>query len=417
MRKKKYAFPFAALLAAIFASLCTLLPRLSFAHENYVLPKEQIQQGMGDWSLNVFDSLKSPANLRLVLTITPVILLVFILYYLFLSSKIGIVFDLWAKHFEPYGHAMLRIILSAAFFSSAYFNSFLGPEIPLSSLPGGEFLRPLLVITGVLLLLGFLSELAGLFSLGFIILATVVYKDYMFTYFNYYGEFIALVLFGSYFFSIDNLLKKKSRMEHDPKSFSEGKISDFEPRLPQGFGGQGGKEEVRRNSGAISRSSEEAAAGIRDFRAGKGVSEHAQIEKHKEWELPLIRITYGISILYPAITIKLLHPKIIVDIVEKYRMTDIHWLFPPDPLLISLGSGLSQIAVGLFIIFGFETRLASFITLVLYTLSILFFKEAVWPHYILLALAAYLTINDGGKWSIDNWIEKRRMKKLGMRRA
>jgi hypothetical protein len=40
-------------------------------------------------------------------------------------------------------------------------------------------------------------------------------------------------------------------------------------------------------------------------------------------------------------------------------------------------------------------------------MSILFFKEVVWPHYILLALSLYLVINNGGDWTLDRWIQKR----------
>lgn len=163
----------------------------------------------------------------------------------------------------------------------------------------------------------------------------------MITYFNYYGELIALILFGSYVLSVDNKLFGVSRLA----------------------------------------------------------------TKYKDLEILLIRVTYGISVMYPAITLKLFHPAVIIDIVNKYHMNQIHWLFPQDPLLISLGTGLAQIAVGLMIVFGFETRFASFVTFLLYLLSVMFFKEAVWPHYILLALALYITINGGGRLTIDRAIE------------
>lgn len=101
-----------------------------------------------------------------------------------------------------------------------------------------------------------------------------------------------------------------------------------------------------------------------------------------------------------------MHPIIIVEIEKQYHLSQIGWLFPQDPLLISLGTGLAQITVGLFIIIGFETRLSAFLTLLLYVGSIIFFKEAVWPHYILLALAFYLVINNGGGFTIDEFVEK-----------
>ncbi len=160
-----------------------------------------------------------------------------------------------------------------------------------------------------MLVFGIFSRLASIGSIIVMLVATFVYRDYMVTYFNYFGEFAMLAIFGSYVFSLDRL------------------------------------------------------------RDGKKVI----AEKAKQWEMFIIRATYGISIIYPAVTIKLLHPVIILEIVAKYHMTDIHWLFPPDPLLISLGTGLTQIIVGLMIIAGFQTRFNSLITFFFYVLSILFF--------------------------------------------
>lgn len=168
----------------------------------------------------------------------------------------------------------------------------------------------------------------------------------MFTYFNYFGEFLALIIFGSRYSSLDKILFKAKKIKN----------------------------------------------------------------KIKEYEIPLIRITYGISVLYPAISIKILHPVIIVEIVNQYHLNQVNWLFPQDPLLISLGTGLAQILVGLCLIFGFETRLNSFITLLLYAGSIFYFKEAVWPHIVLLALALYFVINNGGGFTLDELIVRMKTK-------
>lgn len=314
------------------------------AHEQYVLPAADIERGLRDNSINTLDALKNPANLKITLIISASILALYILYYFFSESNLGQKIDETLKSKESWGHLLLRIALGASLIASAYFNSFLGPEIPITSIPYSEFIQPLLYIAGIMILFGFLSELAGTAALIMLFLATYIYKDYMITYLNYFGEFIALIFFGSKIFSIDKILYGASNIAR--------KLAD--------------------------------------------------------WEIPLIRITYGISVLWPAITIKFLHPSIIIDIVDKYDMTKIKWLFPSDPLLISFGTGALQFIVGLMIIIGFQTRLNSFATFWLYVLSIIFFNEAVWPHYILLALALYLVINNGGKWSVDNWLMKKK---------
>ncbi len=324
------------------ACLALLLPLTAAAHENYVLTHNQIDAGMKDWSVNVFSALKDPVNLKMSILIGLAIGLGILLYYFFEKSKPGLLLDWYLKKLEPLGHVVLRVALAASFLFSARTLSYLGPEISVFSLPLGHIIHYALYVLGVLLLLGLYSEFVGWVSLAIIVLATFAYKDYILTYFNYYGEFVALMVFGSRILSLDR---------------------------------------VRAGAKKIS-------------------------EKYRDYERAIIRITYGISILYPAISIKLLHPSIIVEIVNQYHLNQFHWLFPHDPLLISLGTGLAQVVLGIFLIIGFETRLSTFVTFVLMSMSVLFFKEAVWPHYILLALALYLMINNGGDFSLDHKIIK-----------
>lgn len=316
------------------------LAKTASAHEQYVLTKHQLDVGFADTSLHVIDALKNPANLTLTIVISLGIVVVLISYFFFQYSKSGLLFDSKLQKWENIGHVLVRISLGFSLLASAYFGSFLGPEIPASSLHLGVLIVPLLSILGVLFITGFLIRFASI--LGFLVLlaATVFYGEYMITYFNYYGEYLALIIFGSYFFSLDNIF------------FGASKI----------------------------------------------------IKRYKDWEILALRITYGISVLYPAITIKLMHPLVIVEIYNKFHMGKIWWLFPQDPLLTSLGTGLAQILVGVFIILGFQTRLASLITFLLYLGSIIFFQESVWPHIVLLALAFYFVINNGGKFTTDNFI-------------
>lgn len=329
----------------ILAFLITLfLPQRTFAHENYVLTQQQINQGMQDNSIYVLDALNNPANVAIGSLVAVGTLVLIVIYFLFQKSKPGIILDENLKKLEPFGVFILRIALGASFLYSAFTNSYLGPEISTSSLILGNVIHYSLYILGALLILGLFNNLTGFLSLIIIILATLTYKYYMMTYFNYFGEFIALMFFGTRFIAFDKF-------------------------LPDLIG--------------------KLTASIKKF------------------EIPIIRITYGVSILYPAISIKILHPTIIIQIAKQYHLNQIHWLFPQDPLLISLGTGLTQIAVGLFIIVGFETRMASFITFLLYLMSILYFKEEVWPHYILLALALYLVINNGGKYTFDSLFVKK----------
>lgn len=333
MHRKLYLF---------LAGIACALPIIASAHENYVLPKAEIAAGMADWSINVWSSLQTPGNLLIAFKFGAGFIALLVAYFFFQRSTWGDAFDSWMRKGESFGDSVLRIVLGASLIFSAYLHSFLGPELPLSSIPGGNFWSIIMYILGILLVTGLFSRVAGLGAMVIMLLATLVYKDYMLTYFNYFGEFLTLVIFGSYVFSLDKLFALKKAV--------------------------------------VSRTT-------------------------RNWEALIIRVTYGISIWYPAISIKLLHPIIIVWIVQQYHLNQITWMFPQDPVLIALGTGLTQIAVGLALMAGFETRLMAAITFVLYVMSILFFKEVVWPHYILLALSLYLAINDGGDWTLDRWLK------------
>ena len=331
---------------SILTTMLFLIPYTADAHENYVLTKDQIAYDITTKTPAIWNSLASSDNLKVAITVAIFSCFGVIVYFLFSLSSWGEKFSNILLKADGIGHIILRFALGISFLASAYFNSFLGPEISLNSMPLSIVFRILLYILGAILILGMWSELTGAVSLILLIITTFYYKEYMLTYFNYFGEFISLILFGSSIFSLDKLFKRN-----------------------------------KKNS----------------------VTLH-------NWETAIIRVTYGVSVIYPAITYKLAHPQIIVDIVTRYNLTQFHWLFPHDPLLISLGTGLTQIAVGTCLIIGFETRLNSFVTFILMTMSVLFFKEAVWPHYILLALALYLIFNNGGGFSLDSYIAKHKIK-------
>lgn len=314
-----------------------------FAHEQYVLSKHQLDMGFADKSTHIFDAFNKPENVMIGLTVGIGIAIVISIYFFFQFSKFGRILDGWLQKLEHVGHLLIRISLGASLIASAYYNAFLGPEIPAQSLHLGTILVPALFVLGILLVFGLFVRIASLLGFLILIVATIFYGEYMITYFNYFGEYLALFVFGSYFLSVDNRIFGISKL----------------------------------------------------------------VSKYKDWEILVLRTTYGLSVLYPAITIKLLHPAVIVEIYTKYHMGKIWWLFPQDPLLTSLGTGMAQILVGVLIVIGLETRLAALATFLLYLGSIVFFQEAVWPHIVLLALAFYFVINNGGKYTIDNLIGKK----------
>src|SRR5581483_10157934 len=127
----------------------------------------------------------------------------------------------------------------------------------------------------------------------------------MMTYINYVGEFLVLMAFGARTYSLDGLL----------------------------FGPSG------------------------------------WMEKYRKYENLFLRFCFGFGLVYAAINIKFIHAILTLDVVNDYHLTQFHLLFPHDPLLVVLGAGLAEIAIGLFIIFGFQLRLTLIVMLFYVTLS------------------------------------------------
>ncbi len=129
--------------------------------------------------------------------------------------------------------------------------------------------------------------------------------------------------------------------------------------------------------------------------------------RFKEWEALLLRLGYGSALIFAAIKVKFLHPILTLNVVTEYQLTRFHLLFPRDPLLVVLGAALVELGISICILIGFETRFVILVSLFYMTLSLFFFGEAVWPHFILYGLSFYLLLTPQ-KFSLDGWLESRR---------
>lgn len=118
----------------------------------------------------------------------------------------------------------------------------------------------------------------------------------------------------------------------------------------------------------------------------------------------LNRIGLGLALLAGAIFIKLLHPAVLLAVVEEYQLTQYQYFFPADPHLVVVGATLAELGLALALLLGFQVRLVSAILLFYLTLSVSFFKEAVIPHLPLFGLAIYLFITGPGRCNLDDWL-------------
>jgi uncharacterized membrane protein YphA (DoxX/SURF4 family) len=119
-----------------------------------------------------------------------------------------------------------------------------------------------------------------------------------------------------------------------------------------------------------------------------------------------LRIGIGGAMTFLALYEKLLNPHLSELVVNQYNMTNI---IPVSPAMRVVGAGLVELAVGLALLFGFYTRLVSIIAFAVLSLSFFYFSEAVYSHITLFGLLSILFIIGGGIWSIDAWIQKRKL--------
>lgn len=309
----------------------------ALAHEVYVLSHEKFSQDLQAPTINTLQALTKPENLRLTFFLVTVVFLVLLLLLYFRYTKAGFEADRQLKKLSRIGLFVIRLALSASFLYAGHSNSIFGPELSLNNLPLHAILPYAEYLIGVMLLLGLFTEIAAVLSLLLFGLAVFSNGIYLLTYTNYLGEIIALILFGSRFLSLDRLI----------------------------FGQQ------------------------------------KRFSNLKAYENTIIRVGYGAALLYATINIKIIHSQIPLDVINQYHLNQINWLFPQDPLLIVMGAAIVETIMVLFIIVGFTTRITNVVLMFYLTLSILFFKESVWPHYMLYGISLSILFNGAGTLSID----------------
>lgn len=299
------------------------------AHEAYVLPYDSFWTGLHQsFSSHAFDALKDYHNLILTLVIAVSVWVALGLNFVFRRSTLGHRTHVALERFSYLGPHFVRIAIASALLFSGFSNDLLGPELHGQLLPFALVARVALIVIGLMIAVGFLTELAALTGLIIYVTGYFVFGGYIFTYLNYFGELLVLLLFGLRNYSVDFYL--------------------FGPLK--------------------------------------------RLSNLKKYETTIVRVFYGIALIYAAVTVKLLHPEITISVIKTWDLTQFHWLFPGDPLLVALGAAIVEIVMGLFILIGFQTRLTVLISLFYITLSLLFFRELVWPHLLLYGISFSLLV-------------------------
>lgn len=242
---------------------------------------------------------------------------------------------------------VIRIAFGASLIISAKNSAVFGPELPIDSFPLAGLLRIFLVVIGIALTLGIFIRLFGWLAILLCLFVFATKGWYALTYANYLGEALAVVLLPIQSLSLDALIAK---LKH-------AKVTRF---------------------------------------------------KYEQYSMPVARLLFGFSILYAAINVKFVTPALSLDVVNRYNLT--HYL-PFDPLFVVLGAGLIESLVAVLYMLGLLQRFNTVLFLVFLTLSLFFFKESVWPHYLLIALAVGVFLHKPDMWTLDRLLSKRKLAK------
>lgn len=309
-----------------------------FGHEVYVLTPEQINR-LWPEPLNVWQVLSVPHNRNVVLLGSLIGLLAFGLALFLKSRQIFQKLGRFIDKSTIIAPDVIRVAFGLALILSGTKYALFGPELPLSLFPLATIIKPLLIILGGLLIVGLANRLTAALAAVVYLLALVDQGWYMLNYINYLGEAIAVYLIPNQFLSVDGWLKRRRDPKYKPSILAE------------------------------------------------------------KYSLPVARMLFGLSLVFAAIQVKIFHPALSYQVVNQYHLTN---YFHFDPLMVVFGAALVEAMVGVLYMLGLLNRANSVFFLVFLALSIIYFKEDVWPHYLLIGLGLGLFLHRPDQLTLDS---------------
>lgn len=325
-----------------------LLPSLAFAHEVYVLDETTVLRDLQMPSLQVFAIIYNNAGQFFVWGFLAfwIILTVFSIS---ISKTVEKKIDPLLMPLKRYAPLVARITLGLAMTFSGLHASIFGPELSMSRFLPPDAVVPLsvlLIVLGMLITVGLLTRIACLILMAGYVYMWLYFGTYMFTYINYFGEMMITLILGNRMLALDSLIHKSYPSQlHNLLKWVEG---------------------------------------------------HAFL---------IMRVAFGISLIFASVYAKFLHAQLAIDTVVEYHLTK-YFPFPPE--FIVLGAFVIEVLLGLFILLGIEVRFASLFLLFFLGLSMLYFGEAVWPHVVLAGGAIAIFMNGYDRYTLQ-WGLMRKM--------
>lgn len=327
-----------------------LAPLHAQAHEVYVLSKDVITSATEAESFSFIEIFQNNTY-QTILWGAIVCFLILTVFFTSISVKLETKIDpvlVRMKHYAPF---IARVVAGLGFLACGYFGALFGPELPFAEMfPGQElWVQIVFILIGLSFVLGIATRVFATIALGFFAVGVSTYGSYMFTYSNYFGELLVLLLVGSHKLSLDTSYKHTV--------FSG--IKRFWNTMSRLFG---------------------------------------------EYAFLILRVSFGFSLIYASVYAKFLHNQLALEVVNQYSLINV---FPFAPEFIVFGAAIIEMLFGIFFILGIEVRFTAIAINIFLFLSLLYFGETVWPHIILIGIPIAFLFYGYDRYSLEGFFFKK----------
>lgn len=331
----------------LVAVIC-IAPIRALAHEVYVLDGGEIATGI---SSPPFDMVQVALdNLhQFIFWGFIVFVVVSTIFFMSIFRLFEVAFAPLFARLRPYAPVVARVTVGIGFIASGYFGAIFGPELPLSGSfgPYAQVIGLTLIGIGALVTIGLWARTAAAVALALFGLSTYIHGSYMLTYVNYLGEILVLLLIGSHRVSVDSLMGTRGAFRNSYLAYAE---------------------------------------------------------KMKHLAFPILRVAFGISLIYASVYAKILHNGLALQVASLPLAGHAHplaYYFGFEPHFLVLGAALIEILLGLFYVFGVEIRWTSLFLLFWLSLSLWYFGESVWPHIVLIGIPIAFVMHGYDYYSLE----------------
>lgn len=241
--------------------------------------------------------------------------------------------------------SILRVILGITLIAGGLGNDYLfAPDLPLFSLA----LANLEAVVGVMLLFGFLTELAAILAVLLFAHGTLSHGAVALNHLEILGTSLFLAAWGGGRFSVNHADSRWMR---------------WHARM------------------------------------------RTALEAVKPYGVALLRWSVGLSFIWMGLNEKLLNPSVSLAVIEKFSLAA---QLGVRPEFYVLCAGLVEVGLGILLLAGFLTRFVGVIAFVVFTLSVFRFGESVLPHLLLMAIFVCYFITGAQEPSVDSWLLRKR---------